>query len=152
MRKMKEEVYLGMSGDTRFTQATPVIFWIRTMQIAMLQEKVSSTLFFKSVFRNSTVKPVNSNPAKWGQPVKKGHLIWSQTAILSANCTVKWGHLWIRDTFGLSNVVLISQVSLYYAYQDLILLVQTLRKLQITCKYTNTRTVTWSNTKHTYFI
>jgi hypothetical protein len=26
MRKMKEEVYLGMSGDTRFTQATPVIF------------------------------------------------------------------------------------------------------------------------------
>jgi hypothetical protein len=27
--------------------------------------------------------------------------IWSQTAV-SANCTLKWGHLWIRDTFYLS--------------------------------------------------
>jgi hypothetical protein len=34
--------------------------------------------------------------------MKYGHLIWSQTAVLSANCPVKWGHLSTRDTFGLS--------------------------------------------------
>jgi hypothetical protein len=50
---------------------------------------------------NSTVKPVNSYPVKWGHPVKYGHFIWSQNAV-SANCPLKWGHLWIRDTFGLS--------------------------------------------------
>jgi hypothetical protein len=48
------------------------------------------------------VKPVNSNPAKWGHPVKWGHLIRFQTCVLSANCPVKWGHLSFRDTFGSS--------------------------------------------------
>jgi hypothetical protein len=46
---------------------------------------------------------VNSNP------VKCGHRIWSQTVVLSANCTVKWGHLWIRGP----HFWPISQVSLY---------------------------------------
>jgi hypothetical protein len=46
-----------------------------------------------------TVKPVNSSPAKWGHPVKWGHLIWSPTVVFNANYTLKWGHLWIRDTF-----------------------------------------------------
>jgi hypothetical protein len=52
-----------------------------------------------------TVKPVNSSPAKWGHPVKQRHLVWFWTAVLSANCTLKWGHLWIRDTFRSSQVV-----------------------------------------------
>jgi hypothetical protein len=42
------------------------------------------------------VKPVNSNPVEWG------HINWSYIAVFSANCTLKWGHFWIRDTFGWS--------------------------------------------------
>jgi hypothetical protein len=56
-----------------------------------------SALKMKWVFHwaRSTVKPVNSNPVKWG------HLIWSQIAVLKAIHTLNKGYLWIRDTFGL---------------------------------------------------
>jgi hypothetical protein len=50
-----------------------------------------------------TVKPENNNPIKWRHPEKFGHLKWSQTAVFSANCTLKWEHLWIKDTFGSSH-------------------------------------------------
>jgi hypothetical protein len=53
-------------------------------------------------FTASTVKPVNSNPVEWERPVKLGLLVWSQTVVLSANCTLDWGHPWIKDTFGFS--------------------------------------------------
>jgi hypothetical protein len=58
----------------------------------------------------ATVKPVNGSPAKWGLSLKQRHLIWSQTAVFSANCPVKWGHLSIRDTW------LVQRVSLFHRF------------------------------------